>query len=463
MKEERHPPMDIQISRARRKRLLIWIYGLTLLYYVLKQVYFAVWVGGFPDQLAHLSYLAYLSDHPTLFPDFRSIPYGVAKGEEAGLAILKLRPGTVNNMIHPPLYYLILNLFAGVQKVARRTYAIDIMRLRAMNILMSSTTVILAFRLGYTRLKDRPPLVHALYALAIATLPMFAYVGASLNNDNLAYFALVIFFTGLLRYSEGKEDLKTYLLVGVGFLIGSFSKLTTALLCLIMLGVTFVMSVIRTKSLKLILNKWFLLTLPCYLLFLVYELHVKRTCGAWQPSLLDLNPEYYYTTVFYVPPENRVPMTFLQYVRTFAEGIGYSWSSLYCHNAEVTRIMKNLGWGVVYWVPVAAAIFAGGRSLVRRDGDRLSLPVALGFLGTLAYHFYSNWKGYPVSGYLGALQARYYLGMIVPFAFLMCSRVVPLFEQRKTLGRILAGILIAGWIAGDAIRLVIFYGFPAGA
>ena len=152
-------------------------------------------------------------------------------------------------------------------------------------------------------------------------------------------------------------------------------------------------------------------------------------------------------------------------MRTFVEGIGYSWSSLYCHNAEVTRIMKNLGWGVVYWVPVAAAIFAGGRSLVRRDGDRLSLPVALGFLGTLAYHFYSNWKGYPVSGYLGALQARYYLGMIVPLAFLMCSRVVPLFERRKTLGRVLAGILIAGWIAvaGDAIRLVIFYGFPAGA
>ena len=99
--------------------------------------------------------------------------------------------------------------------------------------------------------------------------------------------------------------------------------------------------------------------------------------------------------------------------------------------------------------------------LLRRDGDRLALPVVLGFLGTLAYHFYSNWRGYRISGYLGALQARYYLGLIVPFAFLMCSRVVPLFRNKKTIGRILAGILIAGWLAGDAIRLVIFYGFPA--
>lgn len=454
--------MDRRISPARRKRILIWIYGLALLYYVLKQVYFAIWVEGFPDQMAHLSYLAWLSDHPTLFPDFRNIPYAVARGDQGGLAIIRFKSGTVNNMIHPPLYYLIMNLFSGIEKVGRRSYAVDIMRLRAMNILLSSATVVLAFRLGYTRLKERPPLVHALYALAIATLPMLAYVGAGINNDNLAYFALVIFFTGLLRYSEGKEDLKTYLLVGIGFLLGSFAKLTTALLLLVMLGVTFIMSVIRTKSLKLILNKWFLVTLPCYLLFLAYEIHVKRTCGAWQPSLLDLNPEYYYTTVFYVPPENRVPMTFLQYVRLFAEGIGYSWSSLYCHNPEVTRIMKNLAWGLVYWVPVAAALFAGVRSLVRRTGDRLALPVVLGFLGTLAYHFYSNWKGYPVSGYLGAVQARYYLGMIVPFAFLMCSRVAPLLEKRRTLGRVLAGILIAGWFAGDAIRLVILYGFPAG-
>ena len=44
----------------------------------------------------------------------------------------------------------------------------------------------------------------------------------------------------------------------------------------------------------------------------------------------------------------------------------------------------------------------------------------------------------------------------------MCSRVFPLFENKKRLSRIIAGILIAGWIAGDAVRLVFLYGFPAG-
>ena len=451
------------LPAGKKRRILLWIYGAALLYFVLKQVYFAVWVGGFPDQLGHFSYLAWLSDHPTFLPDFRSISYGVISGEHNGLPVLYLRPVTVNNMLHPPLYYLLLNLTGGVRSLGDGYYTLDVLRLRFANIALSSATVILAFRLGYTRLKERPPLVHALYAMAVATLPMLAYVGASVNNDNLAYFAMAVFFTGLLRYSEGREDLKTYLLVGAGFFLGSFAKLTTALLCLIMLGVTLVMSVIRTKSLKLILNRYFLLTLPCYLLFLLYEIHVKKTCGTWQPSLLDLDPAYYYTTVFYVPPESRVPMTFFQYVRKFVEGLGYTWSSLYSHKPEVSAIMKNLAWGIVYWIPVAAAVFAGLRSLIRRDGDRLPLPVALGFLGTLAYHFYSNWKGYPVSGYLGALQARYYLGMMIPFAFVACSRVVPLFEKRKIPGRVLACLLLAGWIAGDAIRLVVLYGFPAEA
>ena len=454
--------MAINDSPVRKKgRILLWIYGLALLYYVLKQVYFAVFIGGFPDQVAHLSYLSWLSDHPTLLPDFRKIPFGAVTGQTGGLAVLTLQPGTANNMVHPPLYYLLMNLTGAVHPLGDGKYTIDVMRLRYANIALSSASVILAFRLGYTRLKEKSPLVHALYALAVATLPMLAYVGASVNNDNLAYFAMVIFFTGLLRYSEGKEDLKTYLLVGIGFFLGAFSKLTTALLCTLMLGVTLVMSVIRTKSLRLIWNRYFLVTLPFYLLFLGYMLYVKKTFGTWQPSLYDLNREYYFTTVFYVPPEIRPPLPFTLYTRKFIEGMGYTWSSLYSHKLEVSAIMKNYIWGFIYWIPVAASVFAAVRSLFRRDGDRLALPVVLGFLGTLAYHFYSNWRGYRISGYLGALQARYYLGLIVPFAFLMCSRVVPLFRNKKKTGRILAGILIAGWLAGDAIRLVIFYGFPA--
>ena len=78
------------LPAGKKRRILLWIYGAALLYFVLKQVYFAVWVGGFPDQLGHFSYLAWLSDHPTFLPDFRAlpnVPYICAWVAKAGFAI----------------------------------------------------------------------------------------------------------------------------------------------------------------------------------------------------------------------------------------------------------------------------------------------------------------------------------------------------------------------------------------
>ena len=460
--------MDCAAGLSRKnRRVILWIYGAALLYFVLKQCYFAFFTGGFPDQMAHLSYVVEMTKNPTFLPDFRALPtYRAAKALKdmaPGLTRLKIIKGSINSLGHPPLYYLLMALLGGVQILPDGSAAVDLIRLRCLNMLLSSATVILAFRLGYTRLKNRSPLVHTLYAMAIATLPMLAYVGASVNNDNLAFLALVIFFTGLLRYQEDKTDLKTYLLIGLGFLIGSFSKLTTALIFLIMLAVVLVMSVIRTRSLKLILNWRFLVTLPCYLLFLAYELYVKKHFGAWQPSLYSMDYDYYVTTVYYVAPENRVPMTFLQYARYFAGGIGYTWSSLYSHDRTITAIMNNGEWGIIYWISVAAAVIAALLQFIRRRFDRVTVPVVCAFLGTLAYHFYSNWTGYPISGYLGALQARYYLALIVPVAYIMCDQIPPLFEKHKTAGRIIAAVLLCGWLAGDALRLVFLYGFPATA
>jgi hypothetical protein len=227
-----------------------------------------------------------------------------------------------------------------------------------------------------------------------------------------------------------------------------------------MLGTILVLDVIRTKSLRLVLNRAFLIVLPCIVLFLAYEVWVRRTYGSWQPSLYNLDPEYFYRTEFYTPPEKRLPLTFGMYVRRFAEGIGHTWSSFYGETPTLNERMHNGVFGIVYWIPVLLTVFAAIYGLVRKNRDRLALPVTVGFLGAMAYHFYSNWSGYPVSGYLGACQARYYLAMIVPLAYIMCTRIPPLFERRKTIARVLAVLLIAAWIAGDGLKLLIYVAIP---
>lgn len=442
-------------------RVLLWIYGAALLYYILKQCYYAVWVGGFPDQMAQLSYIIHMAKAPALVPDLPAMQMWETQGVSGGLTVFSPVAGSVNYLNHPTLYYLMMAFLGGVRILPDGTAVLNLMWLRALNILLSASAMALACYMGYTRLQKRSPLTHAVYAAAITTLPMLAYSGAGVNNDNLATLALVVFFTGLVRYQEDKLNLTTYLLIGLGFLAGSFSKLTTALIFILALTTVLVMSIIKTRSLRLVANRWFLITLPCYLLFLGYELVIHSRYGTWQPSLLDINPEYYYTSIFYVAPENRVPMNVWQFARHFLGGIGYTWSSLYGHNRTVTEIMNNGLWGLIYWIVPAVTLFVLVRGWITRKDDRICLPVLAAFFGTMAYHFYSHWKGYPVSGYLGGAQARYYLAMIVPMAYLVCERFPSLSSRWKKTERVLAALLIAGWLAGDAIRLVILYGFPA--
>lgn len=444
----------------KTRRLVLWIYGAALLYFVLKQVYFAVWVRGFPDQMAHLSYVLEMCRRPALIPDFASLHNFREIAEQNGQTIYELSGYGINYLTHPPLYYLLMASLSGCTVLTEETLMVNVLRLRVLNIILTSSAVALAFYLGGTRLKNRSPLVHALYAAAIVTLPMLAYVGASVNNDNLAFLAFVIFFAGLVRYQEDKLDLRTYLLIGGGFFLGSLSKLTMALICALMLVAVLIMNILRTKSLKLVFCRNFLVTLPFYLLPLVYILLIRQRYGTWQPSLYDVDRDYYYTTVFYVAPENRVPITLVSYAFRFLKGMGYTWSSLYSHNYEVAMIMHNGLSGMIYWVPVALALFAALRQCVRRRFDRITVPVVFAFLGTMAYNFYSNWRGYPISGYLGAISARYYLALIVPFAWISADLLAPFLEKHRAAGRILTALLVLCWLCGDAARLVIQYGFP---
>ena len=447
-------------ARKTRRRLLC-IYGAALLYFVLKLLYYALCVGGTPDEGSHLAYLAEITKHPALLPDFASMPMYRTLSETAAQQVLAPVEGSVNYLGHPPLYYLLLALADAVSFRPDGTILVEIFRLRLINILMASAAAVLAFRAGYRKLRERPPACHLLFAAAVVTLPELGYIASGVTNDNLAFLAFALFFTGVIRYDEGKADLKTYALIGIGFLLGSFSKLTAALIMLVMLAVILVISVLRTKSLKLILNRNFLLTLPCYLLFLVYELLIRSRYGAWQPSLSVLAPDFYATTVFYVAPENRVPLTFFQYLVKFLGGIGHSWSSAYSDpGSAVSAAMHNGLFGVVYWIPVAAAFIAAGFQAVRKKADAFTIPSVLAFFGTLAYHILTGWFGFQRSGYTGGAQARYYLFLMIPFALAFALGIPePKTGKAKAVTTALAIILSILWLLGDAPRLLVAAGF----
>ena len=189
--------MQPALSRKTRRALLC-IYGAALLYYIVKLCWYAVYAGATPDEVAHLSYLAALTRNPALIPDFASLPLYAELSQAGGRMVLSPAAG-VNYLGHPSLYYLLMTLADAIRFQADGTVLVEILRLRIINIVLTSAAMVLVFYLGWRRLQNRRPLVHALYAAAVVTLPELGYVSSGISNDNLAFIGFVLFFAGLLR------------------------------------------------------------------------------------------------------------------------------------------------------------------------------------------------------------------------------------------------------------------------
>ena len=104
-----------ETTSRKTRRILVWIYGAALLYFVLKQLYYAVYVGGFPDQQVHLSYIVEMCRNPSLLPDFANLPVWYGTSWDGLTLYLYKLDEAVNYLGHPPLYYLIVALTGPVR------------------------------------------------------------------------------------------------------------------------------------------------------------------------------------------------------------------------------------------------------------------------------------------------------------------------------------------------------------
>ncbi len=133
-----------------------------------------------------------------------------------------IRPDfNANRIVHRPAE----EAFPGRGTVAA-TYL-----LRFYSLLLGAGTVFITYRLGRELLPEKPAV--ALGAAAFnAILPMFLYISASVNNDNLSTLlasALLLLLVMLLKRSR-EPDLRTYALIGLLTGAGLLAKLNIGLL-----------------------------------------------------------------------------------------------------------------------------------------------------------------------------------------------------------------------------------------
>lgn len=460
-------PLDRRKFMDRKSSFVIWsVYGLVLFFFVFKMFFYAEEVRDTPDEKAHVGYICYLEENPDkIIPDFEDMYAYRLIDENNGEQIYRKQPDDWNYLGHPPLYYHMMRLAFQARREGN-DLVVNVRSLRYFNILLTAATMAVCFFIGYTRISRNTKKImpHVIFSVSAVSVPMIAYVGSGVSNDNLAFLGMVLFFWGLLRYYEERTDHRTYLLVGTGFFVTMFSKLTAGEILVVALLFVLLGELIRKRGLRIIWNRYFVATLLLYLIPVVYYLILYSRYGSFQPSLQLLHYDAYMRTTSYVSVEQRpLPYTFAQYTFYYWPQFFHSWVTLYGHIFTLNKFHAYLSW-LGPCLVLVLSVCQGIRMLLQRSKMAPMYAALLGGTAvTMLTQFWSAYKNYCSAGYTGGYQARYYLCMIVFFAYsgamLWCreGEEAPAPGRKEILFQILGVLYLAALLYGDFIY-VLFHG-----
>lgn len=126
---------------------------------------------------------------------------------------------------YPPLYYLAAALVLAVTGIAPGL--VPLMALRVMSIGLSIGTLALTYRLAREVLPARPYV--ALVATAVVGFaPMFTYLSATINSDNLINLVYAIWLCVAVRGINSTPDRRWYLTLGAVLGVGLITKYSIA-------------------------------------------------------------------------------------------------------------------------------------------------------------------------------------------------------------------------------------------
>lgn len=407
-----------------KKYALFAVYGLMFLLFLFKMFYYREELYYVPDEEAHISYLAYIEENPRQWiPEFENM--GLCEGglySEKGIYQYIINDRTCY-LGHPPLYYRLMHLIGGIVTVESEEghyVYVNLDRLKTANIYLTALVMILIFYIGYTRLGrfTQSLILHGVYAAAAVSVPMLALCGSGITNDNLANLGVAVFLLGVLRYYEKKKGYLTYFLVAAGFFLSIMSKLTVGEFIVIMLLVILIADVIRNRNLSLLCNKYFLSTLPVYLLAGSYFVILLFRYGSIQPGLDVVAPQ----EQSFVAEAERLSMTFFSYIPYFFRQFGYTWTGIYngrFYDFKMLDVWKGSAFLLLLYAPFLFAAGSGLRVLGKKRSaaaGKTASPylviyaaAAAGLFITIITQFFKGYESFTVRGYMGGYQARYYL------------------------------------------------------
>lgn len=411
------------------KKLIILIYAGVFILCALKMSYYVqnMFLGTY-DEMAHISYIAYMQQSGKIIPEFENatllMPYGNALLEDPyNVYALDQRwgifsgkfSGTVNYLGHPPLYYWLMKMTQSVH-TAGDLVEVNLTRLRAVNMVMVLSAIIIMFYIGFRYLKTKNATHHLLYAVLCTSVPLLCFEAVTISNDNLLVFTVAVFMLGAVRFIENKKDFLTYLMIAGGICGSMLTKTTGGLMLLITTVIFVVWNEIKDKTIKDVFNLRLLGTIPVYVVTALYFIYMKYIYGTFQPSLSGYAYEQYihYPNV-YVDVADRTRLEFWDFIKSFLNTFLVQWVNGVSWNTGKDDMIAQAGnyiFILLFILPIILLLFGKKKN----KKEILFASMSISMLITIALQFSRAFKDFQfVSGH-GGMQSRYYLCITVFFA-----------------------------------------------
>jgi len=385
------------------------LYALFLFFSLFKVDYYKdhINIHYVPDTIAHLSYIHDIHENHMILPEFENM-YMITN-KKAG-----------NYLGHPPLYYHLMNT------VYDKNYSVtkNIENFRSLNLMIFIASILLMLYLGFGTKMSL--LAHFAYLTLLTSLPMHAYLGSAITNDNLAIFGGILFLVGLQKFIKQKYTFNTYFTISLGIFIAFFSKLTAALL-IFFAGAFYIVYMIKNKIIpKFTMVHIFILAL-FILPVLLYQGYIYIHYHSIVATLNVTHPEEYLHSVYFVPEALREYKTPIEWIEIYWHYIHTGWFGIHSHYSFYKQsILGYIGLLLLHIMAIAAFVFkCEPDKRVQCILGKLSL---LALISVSIIQFLFSYKAHLHSGYMGGLQPRYLLPFMVSFA-IMASIFVDKFSK----------------------------------
>jgi len=411
------------LSRNRLVTLLVYLvfgllcFGETLFY---SRV---VGTGVMPDEIAHTSYVSYLVETGRFIPEFPEMRIFAPDGSWGHIP---------NYIAHPPLYY---HLLRWTQPDSRSGFTREalILRARVATPWLGLAAIILMMWIGF-RL-EMPLPAHLVYAGGLATVPMFSFGLAGVNNDVLAWFAGGLTILGLCRWSEDRRGIRTASLLGAGIGLALLAKLTAALLCIVAVLLVILRSVVIERPNRV--REWtipMILIIACSLPGIIYHGTQLAKYGTFFPrgAVVSSNEAPASAVAEISQLEDSSRHTPFRWAQEFSSAMAGTWVNIVGHKfTDRQSPLQAIG---LLLLPVLAAVGFLMRHNPRDPALSTILPslrsAAVACVVVVVAHFFYTYRAHMLTNFTGGVSARYYFPML-PALLLLAARPFSVFHRHR--------------------------------